>query len=233
MSLTKSAILIALAVAGVSAIEPIQSAEINVILSDARGHLQDYMSVMTTINIPPAIMEIGMAMATATDDSYTTYYSEIDFDQVNTLVRELPWYSSRLAPALTAAMSTVPTGSESDSSTSTTGSSSAVPSTSSVSSSSAATSSSETSSSEVASSSSGASSSSEVASSSSSASSSSEVASSAVASSTVASSSEIMSSTMSSSSTGAVPSASQTINGAAKAAVGMGIGCVGAAAFLL
>ncbi|GES72420.1 hypothetical protein SCEPF1_0949000100 [Saccharomyces cerevisiae] len=50
--------------------------------------------------MPAGVLDIGMALASATDDSYTTLYSEVDFAGVSKMLTMVPWYSSRLEPAL-------------------------------------------------------------------------------------------------------------------------------------
>ncbi|CAI5168837.1 AVN_HP_G0119590.mRNA.1.CDS.1 [Saccharomyces cerevisiae] len=43
-------------------------------------------------------------MTTATDDSYTSYFTEMDFAQITTAMVQVPWYSSRLEPEIIAAL---------------------------------------------------------------------------------------------------------------------------------
>ena len=85
-----------------------QLAELNVIMADVKDHLSDYMALATsgTISIadlPAGVMPLAMAVQSATDDSYTTLYSNVDFAAVDTFLTKLPWYSSRLEPALESA----------------------------------------------------------------------------------------------------------------------------------
>ena len=85
-----------------------QLAELNVIMADVKDHLSDYMGLATsgTISIsdlPAGVMPLAMAVQSATDDSYTTLYSNVDFAAVDTFLTKLPWYSSRLQPALESA----------------------------------------------------------------------------------------------------------------------------------
>ena len=82
-----------------------QLAELNVILDDVKDHLSDYMNLVTagTISLsslPAGVLSIGMALASATDDSYTTLYKEVDFDGIAPFLTALPWYSSRLEAQL-------------------------------------------------------------------------------------------------------------------------------------
>ncbi|QLQ81626.1 hypothetical protein HG537_0F03870 [Torulaspora globosa] len=223
MSINNLILLIAASISAVRAIDPTQSAELNAILSDARGNLPQYMSVASEVSIPPEILQLGMAIATAADDSYTTLYSQIDFNQVSTLMTALPWYSSRLEPAISSALATLTptvTGSASSQSTSQTNSSSVT----SLASSSAS----------GASSSSASSASSSAASSAASSSKMSSASSSTEPSSTVTSTkSSNASSTTSSGSQTSSRQASQTSNAAPKAAIGKGAGILAAAAMLL
>ncbi|CCC71734.1 hypothetical protein NCAS_0I00660 [Naumovozyma castellii] len=80
-----------------------QVAELSVLLQDVSSNLADYMSLATTPgtgfsleDMPSGVLSIGMALATATDDSYTSMYSEVDFAGISSMLTELPWYTSRL-----------------------------------------------------------------------------------------------------------------------------------------
>ncbi|CAY86300.1 Tir2p [Saccharomyces cerevisiae EC1118] len=226
--------------------------ELNVILNDVKSNLQEYISLaedsssgFSLSSLPSGVLDIGLALASATDDSYTTLYSEVDFAAVSKMLTMVPWYSSRLLPELESLLGTSTTAASSTEASSA-ATSSAVAS-SSETTSSAVASSSEATSSAVASSSEA---------SSSAVASSSEASSSEATSSTVASSSEAASSTKASSSavSSAVASSTkasaisqisdgqvqatstvseQTENGAAKAVIGMGAGVMAAAAMLL
>ncbi|CAI4060977.1 hypothetical protein SUVZ_05G0810 [Saccharomyces uvarum] len=240
--------------------------ELNVILNDVKSHLQEYMSLaqdsssgFSLANMPAGVLNIGMALASATDNSYTTLYSAVDFAGVNKMLTMVPWYSSRLEPALKSMMgdesssTAAPSSSAAPSSTEAK-SSSAAP-TSSAATSSAAASSTEAKSSSAAPTSSAATSSAAASSTEakSSAAASSTQAKSSAAASSAASSSAKQSASVSSSAAAASGSAKasaisqitdgqvqatktvsqQTENGAAKAFVGMGAGVVAAAAMLL
>ncbi|CAI4038477.1 hypothetical protein SMKI_05G0870 [Saccharomyces mikatae IFO 1815] len=267
MAYTKIALFAAIA-AFASAQTQDQINELNVILNDVKSNIQEYISLASDPNsgfslasMPAGILDLGMALASATDDSYTTFYSEVDFAGVSKMLTQVPWYSSRLAPALKslegdASSSAAPSSTEAKTSSSAapssteakTSSSAAPSSTEAKTSSSAAPSSTEAktsssaapSSSEAKTSSSAAPSSSE-AKTSSAATSSAKVSSSAVASSAKVSSSAVASSAKASAisqiTDGQIQAtktvAQQTENGAAKAFVGMGAGVVAAAAMLL
>ncbi|CAI4793707.1 CFF_collapsed_G0050710.mRNA.1.CDS.1 [Saccharomyces cerevisiae] len=226
--------------------------ELNVILNDVKSNLQEYISLaedsssgFSLSSLPSGVLDIGLALASATDDSYTTLYSEVDFAAVSKMLTMVPWYSSRLLPELESLLGTSTTAASSTEASSA-ATSSAVAS-SSETTSSAVASSSEATSSAVASSSeasSSAATSSAVASSSE-ATSSTVASSTNAASSTKASSSAVSSAVASSTKASAISQISdgqvqatstvseQTENGAAKAVIGMGAGVMAAAAMLL
>jgi len=82
-----------------------QIAELTVILNDVKDNLNSYMGLVTAgtislADLPAGVLDIGMALASATDDSYTTLYSEVDFDAITPFLTALPWYSSRLEAEL-------------------------------------------------------------------------------------------------------------------------------------
>ncbi|CAI5156954.1 BTE_HP_G0126910.mRNA.1.CDS.1 [Saccharomyces cerevisiae] len=242
MAYTKIALFAAIA-ALASAQTQDQINELNVILNDVKSHLQEYISLaedsssgFSLSSLPSGVLDIGLALASATDDSYTTLYSEVDFAAVSKMLTMVPWYSSRLEPALKSLDGDATSTAAPSSSAAPT--SSAAPSSSEAKSSSAAPSSSEAKSSSAAPSSSEAKSSSAAPSSSE-----------AKSSSAAPSSTEAKTTSAAPSSTGAKTSAisqitdgqiqatkavsEQTENGAAKAFVGMGAGVVAAAAMLL
>lgn len=83
-------------------------AEINVIINDVKANMGDYTSLATSgtislSDLPAGIMPLAMAVQTATDDSYTTLYSNVDMAAVSTFLTKLPWYSSRLEGAIESA----------------------------------------------------------------------------------------------------------------------------------
>ncbi|CAI4774493.1 CDG_1a_G0049360.mRNA.1.CDS.1 [Saccharomyces cerevisiae] len=64
--------------------------ELNVILNDVKSNLQEYISLaedsssgFSLSSLPSGVLDIGLALASATDDSYTTLYSEVDFAAVS------------------------------------------------------------------------------------------------------------------------------------------------------
>mgnify|MGYP003365840159 FL=1 len=87
-------------------------AEINVIINDVKANMAQYTSLATSgqlslSDLPAGIMPLAMAVQTATDDSYTTLYSNVDMAAVSTFLTKLPWYSSRLEAAIESATAAV------------------------------------------------------------------------------------------------------------------------------
>ncbi|KAG0671644.1 hypothetical protein C6P45_000135 [Maudiozyma exigua] len=83
-------------------------AEINVIINDVKANMGDYTTLATSgkislSDLPAGIMPLAMAVQSATDDSYTTLYSNVDMAAVSTFLTKLPWYSSRLEGAIESA----------------------------------------------------------------------------------------------------------------------------------
>ncbi|CAI4916929.1 BAD_HP_G0000260.mRNA.1.CDS.1 [Saccharomyces cerevisiae] len=67
--------------------------ELNVILNDVKSNLQEYISLaedsssgFSLSSLPSGVLDIGLALASATDDSYTTLYSEVDFAAVSKML---------------------------------------------------------------------------------------------------------------------------------------------------
>ncbi|CCD26872.1 SRP1/TIP1 family protein NDAI_0I03040 [Naumovozyma dairenensis CBS 421] len=86
--------------------------ELNILLNDVSSNLKDYLtlaitpgSVFSKDNMPAGLIDLGVALANATDDSYTSLYKNVDFKAVDTLVTKLPWYSSRIEPTLSSILS--------------------------------------------------------------------------------------------------------------------------------
>ncbi|EJS41734.1 tir2p [Saccharomyces arboricola H-6] len=254
MAYIKIALLAALA-AFTSAQTQEEIDELNVILDDVKSNLAEYISLaedsssgFSLSSLPSGILEIGMALASATDDSYTTLYSEVDFAGVSSLLTMVPWYS-RLKSELEALEGTTTSAAASSSIVSSTEATTSAVVSSTEATTSAVASSTEATSSAVASST--------EATTSSAVASSTEATTSAVASSAAASSAAASSAAASSAKTSASAKTSvsasvsavsqitdgqvqatstvaeQTENGAAKVAVGMGAGVMAAAAMLL
>lgn len=85
-----------------------QLAELNAIVDDVKSHLSDYMGLISSgaisiSDLPAGVMPVVLAVQTATDDSYTSLYKDVDVAALGPFLSKLPWYSSRLAPELEAA----------------------------------------------------------------------------------------------------------------------------------
>ncbi|UCS20009.1 TIR2 [Nakaseomyces glabratus] len=104
---TVAPLAFAAAVAHASNPTPMQLAELNAVMEDLKTNLQDYMNLAMDPNsgfsladMPSGLIQLGMAVGTATDDSYTSMYSDVDFAGVDKMVTMVPWYSSRLKPLI-------------------------------------------------------------------------------------------------------------------------------------
>ncbi|CAI4039744.1 hypothetical protein SMKI_09G1540 [Saccharomyces mikatae IFO 1815] len=110
MSFTKIATLLAVAAVStqlVSAIGQYEIVEFNAILEDVKANLQQYMSLAyndPNFSLPTGVLDVYQHMTTATDDSYTSYFTEMDFAQISTAMFRVPWYSSRLEPEIISAL---------------------------------------------------------------------------------------------------------------------------------
>lgn len=219
---SKIALALAASAAVANALTTAQSVELETIMSDVESNLSDYISLATdgTISLsdlPSGVLNLGLAIASATDDSYTTLYDAVDMAAVETWLSVLPWYSTRLSSEIAAALYTVTAEASSAAASSaeatSTEAASSAEATSTEAASSAAASSTEAASSEAAST---------------------EASSSAAttSSSSAAASTTVSAATSSSASSTAAVS-QQTANGAAKAVSGLGAGVLAAAALLL
>ncbi|CCF59312.1 hypothetical protein KAFR_0G02805 [Kazachstania africana CBS 2517] len=183
-------------------------AELEALLDDLDNNLSSYIALYTSgeisfSDLPSGVLELAMAMMSATDSSYTTLFADVDYAGVESMITILSWYSSRLLPEIESIYSSELAASAAEASSTATSpaeTSSAAASSAAETSSVAASSAAETSS---------------------------VAASSAAETSSVAASSAAASTT----STAAIQVA--TANGAAKAAFGMGAGALAAAALLM
>ena len=100
---------IAFVVAATAVLAKAQSAselaELNAIVDDVKSHLSDYMGLISSgaisiSDLPAGVMPVVLAVQTATDDSYTSLYKDVDVAALGPFLSKLPWYSSRLAPEL-------------------------------------------------------------------------------------------------------------------------------------
>ena len=87
-----------------SSVSAEQSAELQAIIADIQGNLQQYLALQTAANsdfkIPPEVISLYAQIATYTDESYTSLFTELDVSALTATVTNLPWYSSRLLPAI-------------------------------------------------------------------------------------------------------------------------------------
>ncbi|SMN21370.1 similar to Saccharomyces cerevisiae YER011W TIR1 Cell wall mannoprotein of the Srp1p/Tip1p family of serine-alanine-rich proteins [Maudiozyma saulgeensis] len=82
-----------------------QLAELNVIVDDVKNHMSDYLGLVSSgavsiSDLPAGVMNLALAVQTATDDSYTSLYKDVDVEKLGPFLTALPWYSSRLAAEL-------------------------------------------------------------------------------------------------------------------------------------
>ncbi|QLQ81627.1 hypothetical protein HG537_0F03880 [Torulaspora globosa] len=90
----------------VSADSNADAVEFQAILSDVNNHLSDYISLAVnnpSFTVPSGVLDVYTQMTTYTDDTYTTLFSELDFNSINAVMTALPWYSSRLEPEIQSA----------------------------------------------------------------------------------------------------------------------------------
>ena len=109
---SKVALLLASSAALAHALSDAQIAELKAIMSDVSNNISEYMALATdgTISLsdlPAGVLSLGLAVASATDDSYTTLYDDVDMDAVETWLTVLPWYSTRLSSEIAAALYTI------------------------------------------------------------------------------------------------------------------------------
>ncbi|AJR39382.1 unnamed protein product [Saccharomyces cerevisiae] len=111
MSFTKIAALLAVAAASTQLVSAevgqYEIVEFDAILADVKANLEQYMSLAMNnpdFTLPSGVLDVYQHMTTATDDSYTSYFTEMDFAQITTAMVQVPWYSSRLEPEIIAAL---------------------------------------------------------------------------------------------------------------------------------
>lgn len=108
--MSKFAVLIAaIAATLVNAQNAVEVAEIQVLVNDINSNLAQYLSLETNpdsgFQIPDNLLSLYRNVATYTDDSFSTLLSGVNFDEITSTIVGLPWYSSRLLPALESASS--------------------------------------------------------------------------------------------------------------------------------
>ena len=226
MSFIKYAALFAASASMASALDEALMIEMSVYMADIGANIMQYMSMMKANpnqSFPSVMLSAQAEQMTATNDSYLTWFKNLNSAEVEEMVTGVPWYSSRLAPKISKAWAAagITEGAAATSVAATTTAATTTAATTTAATTSAASSSAAASS--AAASSAAASSSSAAASSSSAAASSSSAA--------ASSSASVEQVSSSASATHAV--SQQTENGANKAVIGMGAGVIAAAAMLL
>ncbi|SMN21297.1 similar to Saccharomyces cerevisiae YBR067C TIP1 Major cell wall mannoprotein with possible lipase activity [Maudiozyma saulgeensis] len=81
-----------------------QTADLLVIINDIESHVSDYLSLETSgssdFQVPPEVLSLYAQINTYTDESYTSLFTELDVAALTATITNLPWYSTRLLPAL-------------------------------------------------------------------------------------------------------------------------------------
>ena len=142
VSVKSTIVASAFAISAVNAadVTPEQNADLLVIISDIEAHAADYIGLETSnsgFEIPSQVLSLYAAIATYTDQSFTTLFSELDVSALTATITNLPWYSTRLLPSLERANAQFSSNSSESASASATASSNATESVASASSSSA------------------------------------------------------------------------------------------------
>ncbi|CAI4936197.1 CRE_HP_G0001780.mRNA.1.CDS.1 [Saccharomyces cerevisiae] len=108
MSFTKIAALLAVAAASTQLVSAevgqYEIVEFDAILADVKANLEQYMSLAMNnpdFTLPSGVLDVYQHMTTATDDSYTSYFTEMDFAQITTaMVQVILKFLSRMGEAL-------------------------------------------------------------------------------------------------------------------------------------
>ncbi|CAI4045895.1 hypothetical protein N7582_003677 [Saccharomyces uvarum] len=83
--------------------ERVNLVELGVYVSDIRAHLADYYSFQAAH--PTETYPIEIAEAVFDYGDFTTMLTGIAADQVTRMITGVPWYSTRLRPAISSALS--------------------------------------------------------------------------------------------------------------------------------
>jgi len=96
---------------------PEQTAELVVLLNDVNDRFADYTSwfLGSGSAIPDGIIDVYMAVHTATDESYTTMFTGVDVDGLLAMATSVPWYSSYLSSDISVAIASVEAAAETSS----------------------------------------------------------------------------------------------------------------------
>ncbi|CAI4369005.1 BBF_HP2_G0027340.mRNA.1.CDS.1 [Saccharomyces cerevisiae] len=108
MSFTKIAALLAVAAASTQLVSAevgqYEIVEFDAILADVKANLEQYMSLAMNnpdFTLPSGVLDVYQHMTTATDDSYTSYFTEMDFAQITTaMVQVILKFLNRMGEAL-------------------------------------------------------------------------------------------------------------------------------------
>lgn len=109
-SFKKFTVALAFIVAAAKAQQTVDRAEVaemQALLDDVSSHLTEYMSFAMnnpSFTLPSGVLQVYEQMTTYTNDGYTSLFTEINFSEVSTVLRELPWYSSRIEPLITSVL---------------------------------------------------------------------------------------------------------------------------------
>ncbi|CAB4255897.1 similar to Saccharomyces cerevisiae YBR067C TIP1 Major cell wall mannoprotein with possible lipase activity [Maudiozyma barnettii] len=103
-----------------------QTNDLLVIINDIESHISDYLSLETsgnsTFQVPPEVLSLYAQINTYTDETFTSLFTELDVSALTATITNLPWYSSRLLPALERANTDVATNETESATTSATAS---------------------------------------------------------------------------------------------------------------
>ncbi|CCH57912.1 hypothetical protein TBLA_0A01120 [Henningerozyma blattae CBS 6284] len=109
MSITKVVSLLAAITAIANADGDREAAMISmqVYMNDIGSHMKEYLSMEKANpeqSIPPGVLSAYAAKMTAKGDSYTSFFSDIPDSYIHYMITGVPWYSTRLAPAISSAL---------------------------------------------------------------------------------------------------------------------------------
>ena len=106
MSFIKYAALFAASASMASALDEALMIEMSVYMADIGANIMQYMSMMKANpnqSFPSVMLSAQAEQMTATNDSYLTWFKNLNSAEVEEMVTGVPWYSSRLAPKISKA----------------------------------------------------------------------------------------------------------------------------------
>ncbi|CCF59305.1 hypothetical protein KAFR_0G02740 [Kazachstania africana CBS 2517] len=82
-----------------------QAAEAEALINDLGSNVSEYMALISSgelsmSDLPSGVLNLAMAIMSATDSSYTTLLADVDYAGVDSMITKLSWYSSRLLPEI-------------------------------------------------------------------------------------------------------------------------------------